>query len=172
MGEERTHNTAGGPGGMQMLLATGFGLGFSPIAPGTAGALAGLPLAWGIAHLPWLGLQVATILAVSAFGIPLCTDAVRRLGRKDPGCVVWDEIASLPITFFLVPLELWSQPAVVLLGFVLNRVFDILKPPPARQLEQLREGLGVMADDWAAGVYSCLVLHACLFWGPSWLSGG
>ena len=155
-----------------MLLATGFGLGFSPIAPGTAGTLAGLPLAWGIAHLPSLGLQVVAILALSGFGIPLCTDAVRRLGRKDPGCVVWDEIASLPITFFLVPLESWSHPAIVLLGFVLNRVFDILKPPPARQLERLSEGLGVMADDWAAGVYSCLVLHAFLFWGPSWLVGG
>jgi phosphatidylglycerophosphatase A len=155
-----------------MLLATGLGLGFSPIAPGTVGALAGLPLAWAIAQLPAIALQLATIVGLALIGIPLCTHAVRRLGRKDPGCVVWDEIASLPITFFLVPVELWSRPGTVLIGFSLSRVFDILKPPPARQLERLPEGLGVMADDWAAGVYSCLAFHALLTWGPSWLRGG
>jgi phosphatidylglycerophosphatase A len=81
---------------------------------------------------------------------------------KDPGCIVLDEIASLPITFFLVPMNSWI---VVAAGFALHRLFDISKPPPARQLERLPEGLGIMADDWAAGVYSNLVLHALIYFG-------
>ena len=76
--------------------------------------------------------------------------------------MVFDEIASLPITFFAVSFERWE---VIVLGFVLFRLFDILKPPPARQLEQLPDGLGIMADDWMAGIYSNLVLHAILWSG-------
>ena len=129
-------------------------------------------MGWAIASIPHVGLQVAAIVALCLVGIPICTHAVHRLGGKDPGCVVWDEMASLPITFFLVPLEAWSNPGIVLTGFILNRVFDISKPPPARQLERLPEGLGVMADDWAAGIYSCLTLHALLQWFFPWLAGG
>ena len=72
-----------------------------------------------------------------------------------------DEIVSMPITFLAVPM---SSPWVVLAGFVLNRLLDIVKPPPARRLEDLPGGLGVMADDWAAGIYSCVILHL-LSWG-------
>ena len=86
-------------------LATGLGLGRSPIAPGTVGTLGGLPLAWAVSQLPHVGLQLLVITALCLIGIPLCTYAVRRLGSKDPGCVVFDEIASVPITFFLVPAE-------------------------------------------------------------------
>lgn len=155
-----------------LRLATGFGLGRSPIAPGTAGALGGLPLAWAIAHLPHVGLQVVVILVLCLAGIPLCTHAARQLGGKDPGSVVWDEIVSVPITFFLLPLEDWSRPGILLTGFLLNRLFDISKPPPARQLERLPAGLGIMADDWAAGVYSCLSLHVLLNWILPRLVGG
>ena len=144
-------------------LATGLGLGWSPIAPGTVGTLGGLPLAWAIQHSgPW-PLQAGLIVLLGLMGIPLCTHAVRALGRKDPGCVVWDEIASLPITFFLIPAEQMSRPSILAAGFVLHRIFDISKIPPARQFERLPEGLGVMADDWAAGLYSCLALHALLY---------
>ncbi len=156
----------------RLQLATGLGLGRSPIAPGTVGTLGGLPFAWAIAHLPHVGFQVAAILVLCGVGVPICTYAVRHLERKDPGCVVWDEIASLPITFFLVPLESWSRPGVVLAGFLLNRLFDITKPPPARQMEHWPEGLGVMADDWVAGVYSCLALHAMLQWVLPRFGGG
>jgi phosphatidylglycerophosphatase A len=131
--------------------------------PGTFGTLWGLPLAWGIGFLP-IWARVIAILAICSLGIPICTAAVRKLGgRKDPGCVVFDEIASVPITLFLAPVE---QPSVLVAGFLLFRLFDITKPPPARQLERLPEGLGVMADDWAAGVYSCLALHGLLWWNP------
>ena len=106
--------------------------------------------------MPWWG-ELAAIVALFVVGVPLCTAAVKRLGgKKDPGCIVFDEIASLPITFFLVPM---TEPLVVLAGFALHRLFDITKPPPARQLESLPDGLGIMADDVIAGIYSNLALR-------------
>jgi phosphatidylglycerophosphatase A len=151
-----------------VFLATGFWAGRAPVAPGTFGAMWGLPLAWGISFINGHWIQVLVIVAICAAGVPICTIAARRLGgQKDPGAIVLDEIASMPITFFLVPHEAWQQPLVVLIGFALHRLFDITKIPPARQLERLPTGLGIMADDWAAGVYSCLVLHAILWTG--WL---
>jgi phosphatidylglycerophosphatase A len=149
-----------------VILATGFWLGRSPIMPGTVGAILGLPLAWAINSIPSLAIQIAIIIAICLLGIPICTIAARRLGNlKDPGCIVLDEIASLPITFFLVPVAAFERPWVVVAGFVLHRIIDITKPPPAPQLERLPEGLGIMADDWSAGVYSCLLLHAILWAG-------
>ena len=94
-------------------------------------------------------LFVAMIAVICTASIPVCTRATRALGgKKDPGAIVLDEIASLPITFFLVEM---TSASVVVAGFALHRLFDITKPPPARQFERLPDGLGVMADDWAAG---------------------
>ncbi len=153
-----------------VFWATGAWLGRVPVAPGTVGALWGIPLAWGIGSIPWIWLQAAAIVLVCAAGVPLCTAAVRRLGgAKDPGCIVFDEIASLPITFFLVDMH---RPLIVVAGFLLHRLFDITKPPPARQLERLPEGLGIMADDWAAGVYSNLALQLLVWLNPWGLAGG
>jgi phosphatidylglycerophosphatase A len=145
-----------------VVLATGLGIGRAPLAPGTFGTLLGLPLAWVISRIDSFGLQVAVIVCVCAVGIPICTQAARRLRAKDPGAIVLDEIASLPMTFFLVPIDsAWT----VVAGFVLHRVFDIAKPPPARQLERLPEGLGIMADDWIAGLYSNLALRLLVWSG-------
>ncbi len=145
---------------ISVWLATGVGVGFVPVAPGTFGAVWGLLVAWALSGTAWWW-QALAIFALAAAGVPICTRAVRRLGRgHDPGCIVWDELASVPMTFFLVPCD---RPSVVLFGFALNRLFDISKPPPARRLERLPEGLGVMADDWAAGLYSGIVLHAVLW---------
>ena len=143
-----------------VLLATGLGAGRFPVAPGTIGTLWGLPLAWGLGQIESLPLRVLMILTLLAIGVPLCTRAAQALGKKDPGAVVWDEITTLPLTFFLIPLHDWR---VALLGFALHRLFDITKPPPARQLERLPAGLGIMADDCAAGVYSNLALRAALY---------
>jgi phosphatidylglycerophosphatase A len=149
-----------------VIVATGFWFGRSPFAPGTVGAIWGLPLAWGISFLPNAWLQAAVIAVICAVGVPICTIAARHLGgKKDPQQIVLDEIASLPITFFLVPSATLANPWVLLIGFALHRLFDITKPPPARQLEYLPTGLGIMADDWAAGVYSGLALHAILWTG-------
>lgn len=147
-------------------LATGFWVGFIPWAPGTFGTLLGLPLAWGLSQLGLPAMAAATVVICLA-GIPICTRATRQLGEgKDPGSIVLDEIASVPITFFAI--DNWSW-GTVLAGFLLHRLFDITKPPPARQLERLPDGLGIMADDWIAGLYSNLVLRLVLWLG---LTGG
>lgn len=154
-------------GSVAVWIATGLGTGLSPVAPGTVGSILGLPLAWGLAQVPSTAFVVLAIVALCAVGVPIVNAALPRLGNvKDPGCVVYDEIVSLPITFFLVPLANWK---IVALGFVLNRLFDITKPPPARQMEHWPGGLGVMADDWMAGVYSNLALRAVLWLAPTWL---
>lgn len=151
--------------GWEVFLATGAWVGLVPFAPGTWGALWGVPLAMAIERAPGIPLRLAIIVAICLLGIPLCARAVARLGgAKDPGCIVFDEIASLPITFFLVPIDSWR---IALAGFLLHRLFDITKPPPARNLERLPDGLGVMADDWAAGVYSNLVLRLVVWWNPA-----
>ena len=144
-----------------IFLATGCGVGFSPVAPGTVGTLLGIPLAWGVAQLPGVALQGTVIVLVAVAGIPICTRAAAALGgKKDPGSIVLDEIASLPMTFFLIPLGDWR---VVVAGYILHRLFDITKPPPARQLERLPDGLGIMADDWIAGLYSNLSLRLLIY---------
>jgi phosphatidylglycerophosphatase A len=163
------------PGNLAAFVATGFGAGFFPFAPGTVGALWGLPLAWGLQELvevcPRIGIgptcaaliEAAAIATICFVGIPICTIAARRLGGvKDPGSIVFDEIASLPIVFYLIPIANWKIAAA---GFVLHRLFDITKPPPARQLERLPEGLGIMADDWAAAAYANLVLRLAIWSG-------
>ena len=157
---------------LAVFLATGLGAGFFPVAPGTVGALWGVPLAWGLEHLayhtslatPYAAVcQAVAIVAICAAGMPICTVAARRLGgKKDPGSIVLDEIASMPIAFYLIPMANWKIAAA---GFVLHRLFDITKPPPARQLERWPTGLGIMADDWAAAVYANLALRALLWLG-------
>jgi len=153
---------------LAVWIASGAGVGLSPVMPGTCGALLGVPLAWMIAE--WTGQLVGAtlILLMLLVAIPICTRAARqRGGAKDPSWIVLDEIVSIPITLFAIPLSLGT----VLLGFVLNRVFDILKPAPARQLEHLPDGLGVVADDVVAGIYSNLALRAVL-WAVAWVSAG
>jgi len=150
--------------GPAVWLATGGWIGFVPRAPGTFGTLLGIPLAWGLGQLP-LGLNIAAVVAICLLGVPVCSAAVRRLGGpKDPGCIVLDEIASLPIALLGIGLASWQ---IALAGFLLHRLFDITKPPPARQLESLPAGLGIMADDWAAGAYANLTLRVLMAFIPA-----
>ncbi len=165
------------PWDLVRLVATGAGFGHAPLAPGTVGALWGLPLTWALVQLAGLtgsgvgGLlvQLAGIAALCGVGIPICSLAARRMGgQKDPSAIVWDEIASMPICFLLVRWENyqgWALAGVVGLGFLLHRIFDISKPPPCRLVERWPEGLGIMADDCFAAAYACLALHGCL-WAP------
>jgi phosphatidylglycerophosphatase A len=122
-------------------------------------------LAWAIGRLPGALLQFAAVLLLNLVGIRLATAAGRALGgKKDNQAIIWDEIATVPVVFVFVPLTNWR---IALAGYVLHRLFDITKPPPAHQLERLPDGLGVMADDWMASVYACLVLT-----GLAWLDQG
>jgi phosphatidylglycerophosphatase A len=104
---------------------------------------------------------VAIAIAVTLFGIPAATQVARASGKKDPSFVVIDEVAGQLIALIGVPLT-WKS---FLAGFILFRAFDILKPPPVRQLERLPQGTGIVLDDVAAGIYALVVMQLLLHWG-------
>lgn len=141
-------------------LGTFFGAGFLKPGPGTYGSIAALLLWYGAAHAfqpTPAALAIATTVAavaVTLIGIPAATIVARESGRKDPGLVVIDEAAGQLIALIAIPAD-WRHAALALLLF---RAFDILKPPPIRQLERLPAGTGIMLDDVAAG----LLALACM----------
>ena len=139
------------------VVATAFGAGYSPIAPGTAGSLVGLALFWPLQlAAPWVQLLV-TVAAYFA-GVAASTRLARRLGRKDPGAAVVDEVVGMWLALLFLPFT----PATAVAAFLLFRVLDVFKPYPARQLESLPGGWGIMTDDVVAGVYANLLLRAAL----------
>ena len=139
-------------------IGTFFGAGFMKPGPGTWGSLGGV-LLWFLAayfarpHILLLTAILATVATL--LGIPAGTIVARESGKKDPGHVVIDEVAGQLVSLLGVPIG-WKY---VLASFILFRGFDILKPPPARQLEALPGGAGIMFDDIAAGLYALLVIH-------------
>ncbi|EKF75895.1 phosphatidylglycerophosphatase A [Alcanivorax hongdengensis A-11-3] len=144
------------------FLAFGFGSGLAPIAPGTFGTLAALPIWWLCAQLPLWGYLLATVLII-AVGPYLCGKTSHDMNVHDHPGIVWDEIAGLMITMIAVPVSPWTALA----GFVLFRVFDIIKPWPISWLDRHVEGgLGIMVDDLLAGVYAALVLQLMLWQWP------
>lgn len=143
-------------------LATGFGAGLSPVAPGTAGTLVGLLLFWPMTALSHT-VQAGLIVVVSLVGVWGASLVARHEGRKDPGLAVVDEIVGMWIALFCVP---WSLTTVVA-AFFLFRAMDVVKPFPARQFESLPRGWGIVADDVMAGIYANLVLQLILRLG--WL---
>jgi phosphatidylglycerophosphatase A len=155
-----------------VILATCGWLGRAPFGPGTFGAAAGLAVALGIhwLRLPW-AIEAGLVAAINLVGIPICGAAAHHLGRgKDPGAIVYDEMASLPLGLLAVPFPPGPATriaAFAALAFLLHRVFDIAKPFPCRQLERLPAGLGIMADDWAAAAWMAVVLAGCRWCG--WL---
>jgi phosphatidylglycerophosphatase A len=141
-------------------VATGLGSGYSPFAPGTAGSAVGLALFWPMRGLgpAW---QAMAIVAVSALGVAAASWVARRAGQEDPGLVVVDEVAGMWVTLAFLPVT----PLLAALGFVAFRVMDVFKPWPARNLEDLPGGWGIMADDLMAGVYANLLLRVLLLSG-------
>ena len=142
---------------LAFVFATGFGSGYSPFAPGTAGTVVGLLFVWGMSFMDLTG-QVVFTLIVSALAMVAADIVAKSVGLKDPGLIVADEIAGMMVTMIAVPVTLKSA----LIGFVLFRVMDVVKPPPARQFEQLKGGVGIVADDLMAGVYANLALRIIL----------
>ncbi|MEX2262522.1 MAG: phosphatidylglycerophosphatase A [Bryobacteraceae bacterium] len=147
-----------------VLIATWFGCGYSPVAPGTAGALAALLIAWPLADLTgWHPLWLAVVsLAAMPVSVWASTITARKMARKDPGVVVVDEVLGQWMA--LSGAAVLSARAWVL-AFLLFRLFDIWKPWPIRRLEALPEGWGIVADDIAAGIYAALALTLVLWAG-------
>lgn len=143
---------------VHVVLATGFGVGAARFAPGTLGTLWGIPITLALSGVAPLSCRAALILCLCLTGVYVCGRAAARLGGKDPGAVVWDEFVTLPLVFLWLPLPSWRSPTALAVGFVLHRIFDILKPPPVNLAERLPAGWGIMLDDVIAALYAGAVL--------------
>ena len=158
---------ASGPRGplWATLTATFFGVGRLRPGPGTWGSATAVLLWWLLARSiapstrPWMAIALAAAAVLA--GIPAATQVGRASGRKDPQFVVIDEVAGQLITLIAAPIT-WQS---LLLGFILFRAFDIVKPPPVRRLERLPEGVGIVVDDVGAGVYALAMMQMVLHFG-------
>ena len=150
---------------LAVFIATVGYCGYFPFAPGTVGSAAGLLF---YAFVWWTGspiVEVAMIAGLFVAGVWAGTTAERYFGGVDPGPIVMDEVVGMLITLAFIPVG-WSG---ALVGFVLFRIFDVIKPFPAGRLEALHGGLGVMADDAMAAVYANLSLRLVLWLFPAWI---
>jgi phosphatidylglycerophosphatase A len=157
---------------LAFAVATSFGLGYLPKAPGTWGSLLGVALGWrALASSPsvytFAGTECLLVLVVSMAGLWAAGQVAAYVGKNDPQIVVVDEVAGQLIAYLgLATTRTFAVNWKYLLaGLILFRVFDIWKPFPARQAEFLPGGLGIMADDWIAGIYAALVLGLARYGG-------
>jgi len=150
-----------------LVIATCGYLGYSPVAPGTVGSVAGLLVFGAVRWTGSIWVELGAIAAIFALGVWSGSVAERHFGAVDPAPVVLDEVVGMLITLLMVPVTLTGAIA----GFLLFRVFDVIKPWPAGRLERLPGGLGVMADDAMAAVYANLALRLLVVVTPEgWLT--
>lgn len=152
--------------GIAVFLASFGYVGYFPIAPGTAGSLAALAL---FAFIRWIGvpaIELGVIVVVFAIGVWAAHGTEIALGRKDPGIVVIDEVLGMLITLAVLPVSIWG----IAVGFLFFRILDVIKPYPAARLEHIHGGMGIMADDAVAGLYSHILLRVCMWLVPAWLT--
>ncbi len=138
---------------LAVAIATSAGAGYFPIAPGTVGSAVGIVIYLLTRQLApsW---QIGVLVAISLIGIWAADVAARHFQREDPGHVVIDEVAGQLVTLLLLGVGLTGA----VIGFFVFRILDIIKPWPARQLEDLHGGLGIMADDLMAGAYGWIIM--------------
>jgi len=149
-----------------LLVATCGYLGYVPLAPGTFGSALGLAVFYGVRSTGSVSVELAAILLIFAVGLWSGTVAEHHFGGIDPGPVVIDEVFGMLITLALLPVNFTG--AVV--GFLVFRVLDVVKPWPSAGFEKLPGGLGVMADDGMAAVYGNLLMRGLIAVSPSgWL---
>jgi phosphatidylglycerophosphatase A len=149
------------------LFISTFGyVGYAPFAPGTFGSAAGLAVFFAVRSTQSVAVEIAAIAVFFAIGIWAGTVAEHHFGGVDPGPIVLDEVVGMLITLFLLPVN--ATGAVV--GFVVFRILDVLKPFPSARFEKLPGGLGVMADDGMAALYGNLVMRGLMAIAPGWLS--
>lgn len=154
------------------LVATFGYTGFFPVAPATLASLLVAVIYFGLPAMTW-PVQAALLVAVSWIGVITSTMTEKELGH-DAGPIVIDEVAGMIVTYLLVTVPAAGLPriAVLLAGFVFFRIFDIVKPWPAAQLQNLPAGRGIVADDLMAGVYANIALRLVILFGPrSWFHG-
>lgn len=154
--------------GVALALATGAGLGYSPVASGTVGSLWGLQLVRGIHRCTdALGWHVAAAIALALLAVPICHAAEAVFRRKDDGRIVADEFMTFPLCMLGLP----ATPTMLLIAFLSNRILDIVKLPPARQLQQVPGGLGIVIDDVASSLQSLAVNWVVYLALAAWAGG-
>jgi len=144
------------------FIATGFGTGNLPVAPGTMGSFLGVGYWWVLRHADawvyWLGFGIGVAIAV------WCAGAASEIYRRpDPPSVVLDEIAAVPLALAGLGAHVWT----IITAFFLFRLFDIWKPPPLRQVQAFSGGVGIVLDDLLAAAYACASTHA-IVWVVNW----
>lgn len=142
------------------ILATAFGLGYSPIAPGTAGTLPGVLIVYYLNSAAGVPIQIAVGLLLTLLAIPICDGAEKVFQKKDDRRIVADEY----LTFSLCMIGLPPTPLMLGIAFVTSRICDIIKPPPARKLQEIRGGLGIVIDDFIACLYALAINHLIYYW--------
>ena len=143
-----------------LFFATGFGVGFSPIVPGSMGTLVAIPIYYFLSSTLFSPFYELTLFAFFFFSIWTAGQAERYWGNKDDRRIVIDEIMGFLVTMLWIP----KSPLSIVTGFILFRIFDILKPFPIRRLERVKSGFGVVLDDVLAGVYANIVLQLLSAW--------
>ena len=143
-------------------IASVFFIGYLPFVPGTFGSLAGVGLFYLIKE-SGLPIYLLSILCVMLLGLLTSGRVEKLLNKKDPSCVVVDEVMGMLIALSFMPPDL----RIIILGFIIFRILDTLKPFPAERLQHMHGALGIMGDDLAAGVYTNIILQVILKLGPS-----
>jgi phosphatidylglycerophosphatase A len=149
-----------------LFVATCGYLGYVPVAPGTFGSAAGLVV---FAAIRWSGstaLELAVIVLLLAVGVWSASVAEKHFGGVDPAPVILDEVAGMLITLALIPVSVTGA----IVGFLVFRLFDVIKPWPANRLEALHGGLGIMADDAMAALYGNITMRLLVAFLPGWLA--
>lgn len=136
-------------------MATGFGLGLAPVAPGTFGSLLGIPLAWWLLSRP-LAQQGAIMAVLLIIAVPVCHVAAWHYEGLDHGSIVADEYLAFPLA--VIGLQAARRPLIMALAFVVYRFFDALKPPPIHFAEYVNGGLGIVFDDVIAALVTWVVM--------------
>jgi phosphatidylglycerophosphatase A len=149
-----------------VFVATCAHVGYAPVAPGTFGSLLALVLYYLIRRQQSTAIELGAIAVIVVIGLWSATEAEHHFGGIDPGPVVIDEVVGMLITLALHPVNIWGA----IIGFLIFRVLDIVKPWPARRLELLPGGFGVVLDDVMAGVYGNVIVWGLVSLLPSWLT--
>ena len=145
------------------FLATGFGVGYSPVAPGTAGSVVGIGFWWALSQQHHLWLRAVLLVLAICFAIWCAGEASDIMHHPDPPSVVIDEIVAMPMVMIGLGTTWWH----VALGFAMFRLFDVWKPTPCREAQDFSGGIGIVLDDLLAAAYACLASHGVL-----WLIAG
>lgn len=149
-----------------VFIATCAHIGYAPVAPGTFGSAVGLLIYYLVRRQGSVSVELGVIAVVMVVGLWSATEAEHHFGGIDPGPVVIDEVIGMLITLALHPVSVTGA----IVGFFIFRVLDVVKPWPARQLEHLPGGFGVVLDDVMAGVYGNLLIWGLIRLLPTWLT--